>query len=333
MRTRFRRDGGGQAGDERGAIAALVALLVTVVLVPLVAVSLRSFVRAGTVGELQRAADSGALAGAAAIPLTSISSIAGGIFAGPPQPLELACGQALAAAQTDSQLGEDYTDQDSWDCTAEYIPDPTFADSAFNCLNSLTGPDPVTAYLRSLLEELLPALYQPGVRVTVARAFQPSGLEELAGAAPGEEVRTAEAIRRIKNAVPLVPRLPGLGLSATLAQARSLVLQALGTAATLASVLSPSCGAVFTGLRNEVSDAFNPSGDEVAPEELVADAIAQASGVVGYVLGQDPPGDCPLVCPPLLDVREVCLTGPPSAPRIVSCVAGGRGAFRATLVE
>lgn len=326
-------DGGNRHSDERGAIATLVALLVTAVLVPLVAVSVRSFVRAGTAGELQRAADSGALAGAAAIPLTGIGSLLGGVFAGPPQPLELACSQALVAAQADGQLGEDYADPGSWDCTAEYLPDPTFADSAFDCLDALAGADPVTRYLRTLLEELLPALYQPGVRVTVARAFQPSGLEELAGAGPGEEVRSAEAIRRVKNAVPLVPALPGIGLGATLEQARTLVLEALGTAAGLASALAPACGAVFTGLRNEVSDAFNPSGDEVPPEELVADAINQGSGVVGYVLGQDPPPECPLVCPPLLDVREVCLTGPPSAPRIVSCVAGGRGAFRATLVE
>lgn len=61
-------------GGDSGAVAVLVALLVAFVLLPVAALGLTGYVRAGVDAELQRAADSGALAGATSLLFVDLSS-------------------------------------------------------------------------------------------------------------------------------------------------------------------------------------------------------------------------------------------------------------------
>ena len=53
---------------DAGAMAIMMMIVITLVLVPLAAYGLNNYVRGGVYGEMQRAADQGALAAAAAIP-------------------------------------------------------------------------------------------------------------------------------------------------------------------------------------------------------------------------------------------------------------------------
>jgi hypothetical protein len=63
------------ARRETGAIAIVMAVVLVAVLIPLTAFGVRTYVKSGLAGELQRAADAGATAGAALIPLTDPSEL------------------------------------------------------------------------------------------------------------------------------------------------------------------------------------------------------------------------------------------------------------------
>src|SRR3954469_16620120 len=69
---------------ETGAIAVLMAIAITVVLVPLGVYGVDSYVRSGVYAEEQRAADAGALAGAARIPLADPGALSSYLQSNPP---------------------------------------------------------------------------------------------------------------------------------------------------------------------------------------------------------------------------------------------------------
>ncbi|MBV9291882.1 MAG: hypothetical protein JO222_05475, partial [Frankiales bacterium] len=61
------------AGNDEGAIVVLYAIVFAFVLAPLLAIGTTTLVRSSTSGELQRAADAGALAGASEIPFGDVA--------------------------------------------------------------------------------------------------------------------------------------------------------------------------------------------------------------------------------------------------------------------
>lgn len=168
-------------GDD-GAVAVIVALLLAFALIPALALGTGTYVRSSTSTELQRASDSGALAGAAEIPLGDINfaenyiaSITGsGVVttlqslgiqnAGQlPNPLVDACKVALADGTNANNLATSYatfdhnsqppdpavtsvTDPNAW-CKAKYLPDAGILGSAQTCLNAIA---PTTSLLNNL---------------------------------------------------------------------------------------------------------------------------------------------------------------------------------------
>src|SRR5262249_35804896 len=76
----------GIARSESGAIAVVMAIVVTAVLLPLTIYGVNSYVRGGVNGELQRGGDAGALAGASRIPLGDPTQVAAVLAAMPVNP-------------------------------------------------------------------------------------------------------------------------------------------------------------------------------------------------------------------------------------------------------
>jgi hypothetical protein len=160
-------------GDD-GAVAVIVALLLAFALIPALALGTGTYVRSSTSTELQRAADSGALAGAAEIPLgdinfaenylatitgtgvvTTLQSLGVQNAGQLPDPLVDACKVALADATNTQNLASSYatfdhnslppdpavtttSDPNAW-CKAKYLTDAGVLGSAQNCINSIGG--------------------------------------------------------------------------------------------------------------------------------------------------------------------------------------------------
>lgn len=227
---------GKPGSDERGAIAVFLAIVVIFVLLPVAGASLSTFVREGTAGELQRSADSGALAGARLIPITDLPALPD---LGPA--LSAACDQASVAASTDAAIGDQFTTTP--ECSAAYVPDPNVIGALQNCaVNAINNPDPgmpdeITSlpgyetlastntelveqveerirFLSSTLASTVPAITKPGIRVTLTRGISDGGPEEIPvedaidgqadGAGADIESKTSVARRRIKN-IALLP--------------------------------------------------------------------------------------------------------------------------------
>lgn len=157
---------------EEGATAVLLSILLIGVLVPLAAAGLSAYVRTGTIDEVQRSADTGALAGARVIPLGNpefvrnyLNAMASGgspiipSFGGP-DPLAEACARARIALLEDSSLGGDYTDIGAAACDAAYTADSGVLGDLGQCLQTLA--DPVTVVPEVTVEVELPGLPDPG---------------------------------------------------------------------------------------------------------------------------------------------------------------------------
>jgi hypothetical protein len=174
-------------GNDHGAVAVIVAIVLAFAMMPALALGTGSYVRSTTGTELQRASDSGALAGAAEIPLgdlnfaeSYISQIQGtggvvktlqalGIqnYAQLPDPLIDACKVALSDATNSSNLADAYAtynsdsqpnsaqtaDPTAW-CKAVYLPDAGVLGSAQTCLNSISGLSTLSSGLGSVLSLL-----------------------------------------------------------------------------------------------------------------------------------------------------------------------------------
>jgi hypothetical protein len=213
-------------------------------MIPAVALGTGSYVRSVTNTEQQRAADSGALAGASQIPLGDINFAekyislipAGGTISTTLQnlgiqnasqlkdPLQAACEVALTDAQQPDNLAVAYSsyDKTTW-CKAEYIADAGVLGSAQTCLNSIAGLNNLTSGLGSLLSLLglgalnptkllsalsgtLPALLTPGIKVTTKWHVK-APFDAVFGSDGSTQTSVAYARRLFKNAV-VLPNIP-----------------------------------------------------------------------------------------------------------------------------
>ncbi len=329
---------------ERGAVAVLLSIVLIAVLLPLAAAGLSTYVRAGTAAELQRSADSAALAGARSIPIGNLSVLPPAIGPVPPEPLTVACQQAVSAAAADDAFGEDYAG--SLACDARYLYDPDFLGRFQTCTTALTGSAiGALGALFNTFHGLLPALHHPGVEVTVSRTVGPGPMDALIPGADAvvTETRTARAIRRFKNAIVIpVIRNPATGdmvldLNIPLATARQTLLTALSTVDDATGLLLPSCANVVDALVDDFADLYNPgSTDAPTAEEVVADAQAQGTALMAFVLDSGSGIPC-LLCGlqvPALEFMPLCVTSySNNVVNFAGCSASALGAFRASLVQ
>ena len=146
----------GSRRDQRdhGAVAVIVALVLAFAMIPALALGTGTYVRSSTATELQRATDSGALAGGAEIPLGNtafatnyLNNVTGGGLTttltalglnepGVPDPLADAVAMCTKDAATSANLGHAYATVAT--CTAKYLPDAGILAGARNCLSGLT---------------------------------------------------------------------------------------------------------------------------------------------------------------------------------------------------
>lgn len=223
-------------GDD-GAMAVFISILLVLVLLPATALGLTSYTRSAVQAEKARAADSGALAGAAALVLLDVAEIPLNPLASLPTE-GVAFSKATAACNTaaaaDKELSEDYATPVS--CLARYSPDTTFAscaDALFNLLplpttvvvppllpgglplpvdpNGLVNgllSDGVVLDLRRTAKALVPGLLHNGVTVTLRYRVQGPLDALLPGPGETDGVAVATARRRFK---PLLP--PAFGIN------------------------------------------------------------------------------------------------------------------------
>ena len=235
-----RRNIAARCADESGVVAVITAIVVAAVLVPLTALGLFAYTRSGTLGELKRAADSGALAGAALIPLGNVAFVNGyvnqvsptagalsssvlasaGITLGSPNdPLIAACNVARSAAAASAGLSSEFVQttpagsslqaiEADIHCHADYIPDSDFLTRISGCVASVLNPTPAQV-LNPLLPELqsiLPALLHPGVKVTLNWSVRGPIDSVISGSSStySNQTTVSGALRRFKNVL-LVP--------------------------------------------------------------------------------------------------------------------------------
>ncbi len=331
----------------------LLALTLGLVLFPLAALGVSTYARSGTVGELQRSADSGALAGAARIPLGDLDSVTSGVFPGAPDAIAIACEQARAALDADDALGEEHTLEET--CTARWLADPAFLARFATCMSNLTL---LPAELYDPLIKLLPALARSGVELDLERTFDGRAnlIDELiAGGATGDsgvvrEERVARARRRFKNVIvvpivvsPLSPTTPEvIDLNPALASSHDSLLAAVEEIDLLTdSILAPyACDTVLDAFQDDFSDLYNPgSGTAPTLQEVIDDARAQQAPVLAFLIEDDPPPADPLggLRIPFFDFVPVCIRDAGIAviapEGFTGCAANAPGAFRATLVH
>ncbi|MGH2719977.1 MAG: hypothetical protein ACRDJO_00050 [Actinomycetota bacterium] len=216
--------------EEHGAIAILAAIVVLFVALPLAAIGMTTYVREGSLAELQRAADAGALAGAASIPLGDLTFVKayvdnplglGSYFTPAANPLNVACEQAKRALAEDGLFGDEFSaagpvtlpacsggssSVGTFSISTSYLPDVAFADKLIDCLGLQNLPLPLLTNLLSGARNVLPALLHAGVQVTVTRSVR-GPLDGVFGTS-SDTVQTAEAAakRRFKNLV-VVPTI------------------------------------------------------------------------------------------------------------------------------
>ncbi|MCU1693561.1 MAG: hypothetical protein JWM64_2652 [Frankiales bacterium] len=292
-------------GDD-GVVAVLTALLVCFVLLPVAALGLTAYTRSGVAEEMQRAADSGALAGAASLALLDVDTLLGNGLVNELLPLPetalpvlgstgRACTSALAARGTTSTspLAQAFASPPT--CAAVYTPDPVFSSCTAGlatAVTTLTGPvtDRLTSLLGGLLapligtqitsaidvtnavDRLVPALAHNGVRVTLGYSVNGPLDALLPGASsPTSSVATADARRQFKALLPDVAQL-GTLLGAPLLTAP---LNAVGTA------LSPTEKLVVTTLQLVLNALRYLVG-----QKTVAELASYLDGTLGVINGQ-----------------------------------------------
>ncbi|HVW80084.1 MAG TPA: hypothetical protein VHB69_03985 [Mycobacteriales bacterium] len=235
---------------DHGAVAVLTAIVLAFAMLPALALGTGSYVRSSTATELQRAGDSGALAGAAQIPLGDttfvsnyVNQITGNGLAttlnalglndpNAPDPLVQACKVATADATQPDNLGHAYATYDpATDCSAKYVPNDSVISQLTSCVAGLS-PANLTGGLISLLNgllgtlglngldatlgSLLPALLDPGVQVTMKWHVN-APFDSIVGSSGDDQKSTSIARRRFKNVlvVPVV-NVPGPGSPLTI---------------------------------------------------------------------------------------------------------------------
>jgi hypothetical protein len=139
-------------GDD-GAMAVFVCLILVIVLLPATALALSAYTRSAVQAEKVRAADSGALAGAAALVLLDVSEV-------PTNPFDAFSQDGIAfnkattacekAAAVDDELSEDFATPVS--CVAGFSPDTSLGGCLSNLLDVLPAPIPTTVVVPPIID-------------------------------------------------------------------------------------------------------------------------------------------------------------------------------------
>jgi hypothetical protein len=171
--------------SDGGAVVVLYALVFGLAIVPLLALGTTTYVRTTTDAELQRAADSGALAGAAAIPMGNLpfavnyldATSSGattktlsdlGLTYPLPDPTGVACDQAMRSAKDTHNVAVAYAlPNGPVSCAAGYVRDPSLLGAVNACASAL-GVQPPPLPGQPDISALLPALLTPGVHVAMS---------------------------------------------------------------------------------------------------------------------------------------------------------------------
>jgi hypothetical protein len=346
---------------DEGAVAVLYAIVLAGVIMPIFALGTTTLVRSTTNGELQRASDAGALAGAAAIPFGDVNfarnfvaATAGGrqtdrrlrdlgLAYDGEDPLDVACSDvALPNAEDGHGLGSRYATAVS--CYPSYVADPDLLTQVEDCASGLASlPLPVPAPgLPGLpatpdLSPLLPALLYPGVRVEMS--WHVTGpFDRIISDAGATETTTSVARRRFKNMVVVpevgLPTGTTINLNPYVGDVRNAAVNAMGaTERILASnPLTAPCSSVLDGAQDDILDAIDPPAGGPDARQIIRDAIDTNSPlVVARVISGVEGLDIPY-----LDFVPVCAeqVGPDYVGHLGdfgSCAIDGPGAFRASL--
>jgi Flp pilus assembly protein TadG len=300
---------------DHGAVAVLTAIVLTFALLPAMALGTGTYVRSSTATELQRASDSGALAGAAQIPLGNttfvtdyLNDVTGGGLSAPlsalglndpnaPDPLVQACKVAVADASNPDNLGHAYATMSASPCAAKYLPNDSVLSQLTSCVADL-GPGNVTGGLVGLLNgllgglgiggldstlgSLLPALLDPGIQVTMNWHVK-APFDSVFGSNGQNQTSTSIARRRFKNVLVVPITSLQLGSSSPITINPNTVLQPL--TATVFKTL--------TGLENTLSGlANNFLLHALAPDlSLCVSALQNLQGDLSDLI--DPPSSGP----------------------------------------
>lgn len=352
------------ARQDDGAVAVLYAIVLAGVIMPVFALGTTTLVRSTTNGELQRASDAGALAGAAAIPFGDvnfarnfIAATAGGqrtdrrlrdlgLAYDGEDPLDIACSEvALPNANDGHGLGSRYATAVS--CHPSYVSNPDLLTEVEDCATGLAGlplpvPTPSLPGVPGLptvpdLSPLLPALLYPGVRVDMS--WHVTGpFDRIVSNAGATETTTSVARRRFKNMV-VVPEvgLPtgnSINLNPYVGDARSAAINGMGeTEQILASnPLTAPCSSMLDGAHDDILDAIDPPSGGPDARSVIRDAIDTHSPLVVARLISGVEG----LDVPYLDFVPVCAeqVGADYVGHLGdfgSCAIDGPGGFRASL--
>jgi hypothetical protein len=344
------------ARRETGAMAVLMALVITVVLVPLTALAVDNFTRTGVQSELQRAADAGALAGAARIQLGDpskspqlVKDIANASTDATPLLSDLtagcgatsSCPDVIAKAVCEQVLsqgdnfGSKYADT-APACTATLDTDTGAMQDAISCAQALTSINvgPLLPGVLSgitTLDQLLPALITPRVIVTAQwQTHDPFNAYSNGGSDPTHS-RTATARRVFKSIFPLV------GLSANLNEGLSDFITSQLSAVTAlvnGALTNPLTGLNSSSCTNVVGDIGSDANDVVDPTDQGGQTVQQAltdAGTSPVLVLQDvsPVGGVVPECVSLSG-GTVVLT---KAGTTGACLLSAPGVFKARLVD
>jgi hypothetical protein len=361
----------GRHASDRGALAVVFMVVITLVLVPLAAYGVNSYVRNGVYGEMQRAADQGALAAAASIPLgdpsalapiladTTLSHqaiydrIAAQLLVGcavdptsPDCPTGIGVAVCTAALSPAGNLGAAYGRNPA--CTAAAAIRSGPIDDAINCAQSIPG---VTSLLNGLLANpllknlvktllndltgfdlLLPALIHPTVTVTATELVKDP--INPGGNGLSNASRDATARRVFKSIFPLL----GTQLNERVSDA---VTQFLTDLSALVARLANPSPLLPAALRNLLANLFKAGGPcasittdfDSDLEDLVTVPDDDPTTLQDII--NDAGGDQPIIT--LLGESQffefVAERVDPNTLKTVACDVNGPGAFKARLVN
>ena len=344
--------------DDEGAIAVLYGIVFTFVVVPLLVVGTTTYVRSSTTAELQRSSDSGALAGAAAIPFGNTHFVLDyldatsrgattdtlsqlGLDYNLPDPLQVACDTAQRSATDAHNVGAAYALKNGpAQCDAAYLGDPGVVGAAKACAAALGVQAPPLPGQPDFTG-LLPALFHPGVQTTMT--WHVTGpMDSMLGGGPGKpETTTSTARRRFKDMV-VVPVVgtpvnvaaadtSTLNLNPYAGDVRTFVGNAFDGTETLLQQtpqLAP-CQQVVDASRADVLDAIDPPATGPQFDQILADATATQTPIVVVQVVED-------LSVPYLDFVPMCVesvngdyVGHPTT--FGDCTVVAPGAFRASL--
>lgn len=317
--------------DEDGAVLVIVAIAMPLLLL-LVAGGFVTFTLSGVHGELRRAADQAALAGAAAIPAVDPSSIVDG-FA--PDPRAAACDVASANLVAESARLVDAFQTRPAACDAALEHDVTDCDVPFVSLDGV-----------------LPFAFTPRMRVEIRTNVAPPMLSLLGFGSSGAGA-DAVARRRIKNAV-VVPIVPAARLRIQLGQVTAVevmtdpvnvnralreyqpaLIDAVDDVDARLDPLGLPCSQLLDGVRADLRDLYAPpSGSAPTALDIVEAGLGEDFLLIGVTV-DDLMRPIAATQIPILDAALVVMDEVSEGDYRASVVAAtsARGAFRAVLIR